>query len=528
MREQLIRVSATCAFALCVVTLRGADLPLSGSKLQNQQDSTKSQFLDSQLQRAIERRLKRDRSIPAHGVDVTVSNGIVNLAGTVDSLAAKWQASESVAEVRGVADVRNRLQVHPRAKVPDELLAARSKAALSEEVSTDLRDLRVHVQDGVVTVSGEVHLFQERLAIDEIVSRLAGARGLRNLAVLNIQPQERPDSEMEADVVSRIAWTDSIDSENIEVEVHDGVARLSGTVASVSAKRRAVQNAWVAGINRVDASLLEVARASESRQGSAFAAKSAESPDSGGSAQSQRGTSRERNNHPPLAEILLQRLQSESKLADDPLHVEISNGMATITGTVDTLHERDHVSEAAAEINGIKRIYNLVKIRPRHILSDAVLVSKVEEAIERDAYLQEYGLFARADNGRIRLYGTVESGFELRHAYDVVSRVPGVITIDNNLFVPADPARYYYRYPFSVEEIYDRSDEAIQQSIEHQLFWSPFVDGDEVSVEVEKSGATLTGSVDSLAEKRAAEENAYEGGATEVHNHLKIGDPGVF
>ena len=54
------------------------------------------------------------------------------------------------------------------------------------------------------------------------------------------------------------------------------------------------------------------------------------------------------------------------------------------------------------------------------------------------------------------------------------------------------------------------------------------MDSDEVNVRVEKSGATLTGTVDSLAEKRAAEENAYEGGAAEVHNRLKIGDPGIF
>jgi len=41
-------------------------------------------------------------------------------------------------------------------------------------------------------------------------------------------------------------------------------------------------------------------------------------------------------------------------------------------------------------------------------------------------------------------------------------------------------------------------------------------------VKVENGVATLTGTVDSWSEYRAATENAYEGGASSVKNELKI------
>lgn len=496
-----------------------------GSEVQNQPDSTSGS--DREIQRVVEQQLQQREQVPAHAVDVAVTNGKVTLSGAVSNLAAKWHASEIAAEVRGVVDVQNRLEVSSEVKVPDEILAARVKAALSEEVAADLSELRVEVNNAIVTVRGETQSFQERLAIDEVVSRVAGVRGLRNFAAVSISSERRPDNELQADIVSRLAWNDSVDSNNIEVEVHDSVARLSGTVASASAKRQAVENAWVTGVNRVDSSLLKVAPVNQGAQRD-LAARKSNGPDRGGAAQAQRGAAAELNNRPTLADLVIQHFQNDHKLTDDKLTVEINQRLATIAGSVDTVHERDRVTQAASEVKGIKRIYNLVRVRPEQRLDDTALIGKVTQAIGRDAYLEEFEITARADNGRIRLYGTVDSQFERNHAYDVVSRLPGVVAIENNLFVRSNLRERRYIPPFYADEIYERSDEEILQDIEHQLFWSPFVDSDEVNVRVEKSAATLSGTVDSLAEKRAAEENAYEGGATEVHNRLTIGDPGFF
>jgi len=63
---------------------------------------------------------------------------------------------------------------------------------------------------------------------------------------------------------------------------------------------------------------------------------------------------------------------------------------------------------------------------------------------------------------------------------------------------------------------------SLKGNIIHEFFWSPFVDENKIKVNVKNGVATLTGSVNSLMEYDAATENAYEGGAKQVNNELKI------
>ena len=68
----------------------------------------------------------------------------------------------------------------------------------------------------------------------------------------------------------------------------------------------------------------------------------------------------------------------------------------------------------------------------------------------------------------------------------------------------------------------EKPDRDIQAAIESELWWSPFVGADEVSVEVEDGVATLTGTVYSWSEHRAAANNSLEGGAIAVDNDLVV------
>ena len=48
------------------------------------------------------------------------------------------------------------------------------------------------------------------------------------------------------------------------------------------------------------------------------------------------------------------------------------------------------------------------------------------------------------------------------------------------------------------------------------------MDGGDIDVSVKTGVATLEGTVDSISERQAATENAYEGGATWVENELEV------
>jgi len=66
------------------------------------------------------------------------------------------------------------------------------------------------------------------------------------------------------------------------------------------------------------------------------------------------------------------------------------------------------------------------------------------------------------------------------------------------------------------------TDREIHEQVESELFWSPFVDSDSVTVSVDDGAVTLSGTVDSAREYQAAQVNAYQGGALSVDNDLVL------
>jgi hypothetical protein len=111
--------------------------------------------------------------------------------------------------------------------------------------------------------------------------------------------------------------------------------------------------------------------------------------------------------------------------------------------------------------------------------------------------------------------------------------VKGTVVVDNNIVVTNSAAPYVYD-PAVDEFEYDydwnlyesannlKLDSEIKDDIQSELFWSPFVDSDQVTVAVDDGTATLTGTVDSWSERQSAEENAMEGGADAVINKLTV------
>jgi osmotically-inducible protein OsmY len=111
-------------------------------------------------------------------------------------------------------------------------------------------------------------------------------------------------------------------------------------------------------------------------------------------------------------------------------------------------------------------------------------------------------------NGKVYLDGRVNTSFERHRAEDVASRVKGVVVVENNL---------------DYEHVWTwKPDWEIRDDVQSQLFWSPFVDFEDITVTVEDGIVTLTGQVDSFQEKYDAEENAFEGGAKDVRNHVSV------
>jgi osmotically-inducible protein OsmY len=142
---------------------------------------------DLTLRRDVEAELEREPSVNAQRIGVAVENGIVTLTGEVTSYRERWRAERAVERVAGVRGIVNEIAVRP----PD----AYSEIDLAEKVFEALRwntlvpddRIRVKVEHGWVTLTGQVTDEYQRRAATDAVRDLPGVRGVQNL--LEVRPE---------------------------------------------------------------------------------------------------------------------------------------------------------------------------------------------------------------------------------------------------------------------------------------------------------------------------------------------------
>jgi osmotically-inducible protein OsmY len=186
---------------------------------------------DQDMQKDITAELKWDSSLRDDDIAVGVREGIVTLGGFVDSLADKGKAERVAARVKGVRAVVNEIEV----KLPtwsqraDPDIARAVLDALKWNIAVPHEHLRVKVEDGWVTLEGEVPWYHQKEAAERSVRFLTGVRGVLNLVTLKAQPTPRDVKKRIKDALHRAV---EFDAEHITVEVEGNRAVLQGSVRS--------------------------------------------------------------------------------------------------------------------------------------------------------------------------------------------------------------------------------------------------------------------------------------------------------
>jgi osmotically-inducible protein OsmY len=91
-------------------------------------------------------------------IGVETLNGLVTLSGTVDSYVKKSQAEETVKKVSGVTIIVEKIAVKfaNDPKITDEAIALAVQQALKWNWDIPINKLQAEVEDGHVTLEGEV------------------------------------------------------------------------------------------------------------------------------------------------------------------------------------------------------------------------------------------------------------------------------------------------------------------------------------------------------------------------------------
>ena len=470
-----------------------------------------SAIADSDVRAAVSAELLKDQKLNQAGINVAVTNGIVELTGKVDNLLSKARSTRIAESVRGVNSVSNRLEISAPPRL-DHDMQSDLAMAFRYNAATAKMPIHVEVKDAVATLTGTVESWQEKQLAERIADGVRGIRLTQNALVTKYKAK-RTDGAIAADIKSRLQWDALVEHDPLEAKVTDSRVTLSGTVGSAAERSRALTDAWVDGVDSVDSS--------------GIAVKWWDRPD--------------KNLRPfvmksdaEIAAAIKQAAFYDPRVFSFNINPSVTNGVATLTGTVATLNAKMAAEALARNTVGVTAVKDQLVARSQEPVADLFLQARLREALNVDPLLQSLEIFLTVKDGHVKITGSVGTFFESAEVSDVVSRLSGVTQLDNELAVrePAVPYVYSaYLDPYApyVETWYVigvrpfGTDADITSRIKAGFLWSPFLYSGDVHVSVANGRATLTGTVQSFRERQAAGNNALEAGAVSVDNELNVG-----
>ena len=206
---------------------------------------------DSQLQQDVMAELKWEPAVHAAQIGVEVKNGIVTLAGEVSSYTEKWNAERAAQRVNGVKAlaVEMKVKLSEFGMRTDADIAESAKNILGWTSCLPADAVKVLVEGGWLTLSGNVEWQYQRQDAADSVRYLSGVTGVRNqIAIKPSLSATVVKSDIEAALKRRAAD----DAMTIAVDVKGADATLTGTVPSWAERDLATRSAWgSAGVRNV-------------------------------------------------------------------------------------------------------------------------------------------------------------------------------------------------------------------------------------------------------------------------------------
>lgn len=211
---------------------------------------------DKEIRRDVEMALEWEPGIDERRIALSVLDGIVTLAGEVGSYPERLKVERVVEQVKGVRGIVNDLEVHTSEKRTDIDIAHAALDNLKWTVAVQSEKVKVKVDHGWLTLTGEVRWNFQRRAAEKAVQNLKGVTGITNLIAVRPRVEPRDVKRRIEEAFERDA---TIDADRVTVEVSGGEVTLRGEVSSWVERHAAEMAAFAApGVTRVDNELVVV------------------------------------------------------------------------------------------------------------------------------------------------------------------------------------------------------------------------------------------------------------------------------
>jgi osmotically-inducible protein OsmY len=217
--------------------------------------------------------------------------------------------------------------VRPDSQIKDDV-----EEELRWERDIDSTDIGVAVKDGVVTLTGFVRSFSQRLQAEESAKGVAGVLGIANdIEVRLPQFNQRPDPEIARDAVEAIQFELPFSSDHVRVVAKGGKVTLEGDLEWNYQRKRAEQAVRrIRGVKTVS-NLIKL--------------KPKVAPGA-------------------IKQMIEMALKRRAEIDADRITVETDGGEVTLRGTVRSWAERSAAENAAWAAPGVTRVDNRIAVSP--------------------------------------------------------------------------------------------------------------------------------------------------------------------
>jgi osmotically-inducible protein OsmY len=405
---------------------------------------------------------------------------------------------------------------------------------------------QAEVENGIVTLRGQVNRGSERVRATELAELTRGVRAVVNR--LSVKSSDAQKSDLERDIRSALLDESAEEYANVRVAVDGSHVTLTGFVPHAQAKETAENTAWfVTGVTGVDNRISVTPGAARSDREIAadvernlrtdayvVRAPLQASVEHGRVRLSGRVQSafEKRRAHTRALVAGVTEVQDEdirvlpkpewstSYAAAPPTDVEavaairdafradprvpaetvdfsVKYGVVTLTGFVRTLAQKLAAAEDARNAVGTWAVLNQLEVRAGTAISHENVQERVLARLRGNPSVNAERITVEAREGAVVLAGEVASTFERAAAERATAGVPGVTSVENRLSIGTSQKNL-------------RTDAELEDQIELALRWDPRVGADSIDVSVQAGVVTLRGEVANPEVHNAVLENVFQ------------------
>lgn len=214
-----------------------------------------------------------------------------------------------------------------------------------------------------------------------------------------------------------------------------------------------------------------------------------------------------------IRDMVLVELRKNPACAPETISVDVWSGIATLGGTVNSWARKFAAREAAHRVGGVFEVVNNIVVQPEDSgqVTDAEITDSVKRTLGWDL-LVPAGIRLAVSGGVVTLEGPVDAWSEARDIERAILDLPGIRGIVNRLKVESSAMA-----------------DLLSRAVQHALTQHAAQVAQQLKVEMDGSRVTVTGHLDSRAERVAVLGAVRRApGVTSVQDVLSIGEEGAL